>query len=237
MTAAAIDKLELRRWVASAIVVLGLHAAAAGLLLTWPDPIAVGEPSDAIVVDLAPFAPPSDTVEDIAPGPKQQEEVELPPPEREKTEQKVEEKIEVPPAPVPPVAALPPPEPEDPKPPEPIPTPVPPAPATTAPPRAQAAPPAAVKKWFSMIVDQIERHKAYPQAAAVRGEKGIVQLAFSIDRDGHVLSSDIVHSSGYAALDQETIATVRRAQPFPPPPPDLAGAKFEFTVPVKFNVK
>jgi protein TonB len=51
------------------------------------------------------------------------------------------------------------------------------------------------------------------------------------------LSSEIAQSSGYAALDQETIATLRRAQPFPSPPPDLAGAKFEFTVPVKFNVK
>jgi TonB family protein len=40
--------------------------------------------------------------------------------------------------------------------------------------------------------------------------------------------------SGYPALDRETIATVRRAQPFPPPPADLPGATFEFTLPVEF---
>jgi outer membrane biosynthesis protein TonB len=30
---------------------------------------------------------------------------------------------------------------------------------------------------------------------------------------------------------------VRRAQPFPPPPADLPGAKFDFTVPVRFNIR
>jgi periplasmic protein TonB len=236
MTMAALDeRSDLRRWAASAVVVLGLHAAGATLLLSWQDPIVVGEPSDAVVVDLAPFAtPPSDTVEDLPPGPKQEEaEAPPPPPKQEEVEQKQEEKIDVPPAPAPAVA-VPPPEPVTPKPPEP--TPVTPAPATTAPPRARASS-AQINAWYSGIVTQLERHKAYPRAAQDRGETGVVQLAFSIDREGHVVSSAIVKSSGYAALDQETMATVRRAQPFPAPPATLNGAKFDFTVPVKFNIR
>lgn len=233
MIAAAIDRTELRRWTASAIVVLGLHMAGAGMLLRWHDPVAVGEPSDTVMVDLEPFSPPSDTTEELPPGPKQ-EEADAPPPEREQTEQKVEEKVEVPPSPAPAIAALPPPEKVTPKPP--APTPVTPAPATTAPPRAHASR-AQVQAWYSGIVMRIERNKAYPRAARERGETGVAQLAFSIDRQGHVLSSAIVKSSGYPALDQESIATVRRAQPFPPPPQDLDGAKFDFTVPVKFNIR
>ena len=42
-------------------------------------------------------------------------------------------------------------------------------------------------------------------------------------------------SSGSAALDAETLALVRRAQPFPPPPPDLAGS--EMTVPLRFSIR
>jgi protein TonB len=234
VTAQALDRSELRLWTATAMVVVGLHAAAVAMLVTWHDPVPVGEPSDAVMIDLSPFTtPPSETVEDIAPGPLQQEAVAQPEPEKPKVDEKVEEKVDVPPAPVPPVAALPPPEPITP---QPAPAPVAPAPLTTAPPRAHASP-AQVRSWYSSIVQQLERHKSYPLAARQRGETGVVELAFSIDRDGHVLASKIVKSSGYPALDQESMTTVRRAEPFPVPPNGLEGEKFDFTVPVKFNIR
>ena len=234
MTAAAIDSSDVRRWVLSAMVVLALHVAAGGMLLRSRDLVAVGEPSDAVMMDLEPFSPPSDTTEELPPGPKQEEAEAPPPPEREQTQEKVEEKVDVPPSPAPAVAALPPPEKVAPKPPPP--TPVQPAPATTAPPRAHASR-AQVQAWYSGIVMRIERNKAYPRAARERGETGVAQLAFSIDRNGRVLSSAIVKSSGHADLDQETLATIRRAQPFPGPPAGMDGAKFDFTVPVKFNIR
>jgi outer membrane biosynthesis protein TonB len=31
--------------------------------------------------------------------------------------------------------------------------------------------------------------------------------------------------------------TVRRAQPFPSPPANMAGETFEFTVPIRFNIR
>lgn len=242
MTAAAIERPDLRLWVASAVVVLGLHVTAAALLLTWHVPVGFGEPTSAIVVDLAPFAaPPSDSVEDAAPGPAQQK-TEEPPPVPPVSEPKAEENVEAPPAPVPPVVALPPPQPEIPKPAvipkPPTPTHVRPAPAaTTAPPRPHAATAGDAKAWYGAIMTRIQKSKSYPPAAQSRGEKGVVQLAFSIDREGRVVASRIARSSGFAALDQETIATVRRAQPFPPAPHDLSGAKFDFTVPVEFNIR
>jgi periplasmic protein TonB len=232
---AALDRAELRRWALSIVVVLGLHAAGAAVLMTWQDPLVAGEASDAIMVDLAPLANAAiDAPDDIAPGPKQQE-TEEPPPEPEKTEQKFEEKIEIPPSPAPAIAALPPP--QELKPERPKPKPLPPVPTTTAPQRQRTASLTVVNSWHSRIVGLIERNKAYPPAAQARGETGVVQLAFSIDRQGHVLASQVVRSSGHAALDQETLATVRRAQPFPPPPVDLPGAKFDFTVPVRFNIR
>jgi protein TonB len=225
---------ELVLWMACAIVVVGLHAGAGAMLFTWQDPVVVGEPSEAVMIDLSPFTtPPSETVEDIAPGPLQQEAAAQPEPEKPKIEEKVEEKVDVPQAPVPPVAALPPPEPIIPTP---TPAPVAPAPLTTAPPRAHASP-AQIRSWYSSIVAQLERHKSYPAAARQRGQTGEVELAFSIDRDGHVLASKIVKSSGYPVLDQETMTTVRRAEPFPLPPSGLDGEKFDFTVPVKFNIR
>jgi protein TonB len=94
-----------------------------------------------------------------------------------------------------------------------------------------------MKQWQTEIAVQFDRHKAYPRIARERGETGIALLDFTIDRQGRVVSSSIIRSSGSAALDQETIATLHRAQPFRAPPADADGATFEFRLPVKFNIR
>ena len=66
---------------------------------------------------------------------------------------------------------------------------------------------------------------------------GVAQIFFAIDRDGRVVESRVMRSSGYKALDQEAIDTLQRAQPFPTPPEGVRGERFEFAVPVKFEVK
>jgi protein TonB len=52
-----------------------------------------------------------------------------------------------------------------------------------------------------------------------------------------VVASRIIRSSGSGALDQEALATAQRAQPFPPPPQNLAGATFDFNVPIRFKLQ
>ena len=213
------------------------------------------------MVDLAPYVPPSESTEDLPPGPTQQqaaapapeEKVEPkdepkdePKPEEKvasKIEREPEEKIEVPPAPVPPVAALAPPEAVEPPvtPPEPVteaapPTDTPPAPATTAPPREHHASVAKINQWHTAIVTQINSHLAYPAAARARGQKGVVQVAFSIDRQGRVVSSRVAHASGYAALDQAALEALQKAQ-LPPPPADMPGGVFPFTIPLHFSIR
>jgi protein TonB len=204
--------------------------------MTWHEPVdAIGEPSDAIAVDLSPFATaPSDTVEDIAPGPKQQEAEAQPPPEREPVEKPPDEKVDVPPTPEAAVA-VPPPEPDKQEPPKP--TPEPPAPATTAPPKAHASQ-AEIRSWYGRVAAQVERtKKAYPRAAQERDQKGVVALVFSIDRAGRVVSSRIERSSGFVDLDDEALAALRRAEPFPLPPADLDGATFDFRMPYGFKIR
>jgi periplasmic protein TonB len=78
---------------------------------------------------------------------------------------------------------------------------------------------------------RIRRNLVYLRAARDRGAIGVAKLAFSIDREGDMISTTIVGSSGYLELDQARIATVRRAQPFRAPA-GVDGAKFDFTIPV-----
>ena len=111
----------------------------------------------------------------------------------------------------------------------------PPVPETTSPPRPKPSA-AQIASWHRRIAQQVERHKGYPASARTRHETGTAQLAFTLDRNGKIVTSRIVRTSGSAALDQETIDTVRRAQPFPPPP-NMPGETFEFTVPIRFNIR
>jgi protein TonB len=233
---ATIDRSDLGRWALSAVVVIGLHAAAVTAVVRHHEPVIGDEGGPAIVVDLSPYVtPPSESQQDLAPGPEQQI-VQQPPPEPPREEKpEEEEKPKVEPPPPQPEAEVTLPQEAKPEPPKPVP--VPEQPRPTAPPRQRTASAAAVMTWNASIAKQIEQHKGYPPSALPRRESGVTQVAFAIDRDGRLIESRIVHGSGYAALDQEAIDTLRRAQPFPPPPEDLAGDKFDFTVPMRFTVK
>jgi len=233
--AAAIDRYDVGRWALCAAVVVGLHATAGAMLLLQHEPVFGDTAGPAVVIDLEPFVtPPTESLQDLAPGPEQQIALQPPePPREEKPEDEEKPEIE-PPPPQPEAEVTLPREEAQPEPPKPLPQPEQPRP--TAPPRQRVASAAAVTAWNISITKQIEQHKSYPRSALPRRETGVTQVVFAIDRDGRVLDSHVIRSSGHKALDQEAIDTLQRAQPFPSPPENLAGERFEFTVPVRFNV-
>jgi protein TonB len=289
------DAVDWLRWAASAVLVLGAHAAAAAIIVTIADPVPAGLPAGAIMVDLAPMsAAPENAQPDVAPGPVQpqidgtpdvkpeqiadapvepvvaQEPVETQPPDKPVEVavariEPVEETIETPPEQKPqdqpliekapeaktpevtatlPVAKPPPPKPKAKKASRPTQIATAPMPAPQVDRRAVApsqgmpapAPRAAARSWNSAISAALERAKRYPSDAKSRGEQGTAVVAFSVDRAGRVLSSRIARSSGHAALDQETLATVARAS-LPPPPAEHTGTRFSFSVPIRFNIR
>jgi protein TonB len=83
---------------------------------------------------------------------------------------------------------------------------------------------------------RIEKAKRYPREARRRGWEGKVVLSFQINRKGEVSQIRLVQSSGYPELDDEGIATIRRASPFAPPP--LADQiKLEVEIPLVFKLE
>ena len=200
------DRREVIRWLVCGAVVLFAHAGVAAALIEWREPVEEGEVgSDAIVVE---FQPEQKEI-DPTPVPVEKVEEKEEPLPQQQSEAMLPQQPEVPPE----------------RPREEVPA--------VAPRPVQAR--AVLATWRNQIVTILERNKRYPSEARARGEHGVTRLAFSIDGEGHLLSSRIVASSGSAALDAETLALVQRAQPFPPPPPELAGS--EMTVPVSFNIR
>ena len=117
------------------------------------------------------------------------------------------------------------------------------APATTAP---QSAPRIAERQaslssvgsnaslpdWRARIVAHLQRNKRFP--AGVQSA-GTASVRFTIDRNGRVLSSGLLGSSGVSTLDAEAVAMIGRSNPFPPAPTDIRGGPFSFSVPVRFT--
>ena len=234
MTAALLGNDDVRRWVFSGAVVIAAHLGLVAILTSWHERVTGDEGTEAIVVDLAPFTgPATESKTDLAPGPEQQQSIATPDAQPPKPEEKPQEKMETPPIVPDADVQLP----ADIKPPDkPREEPTPPVPQATAPPRPRPSA-AQVASWHRQIALQVERHKGYPASARAGHQTGTAELAFTLDRTGKVLASRVVRTSGVAALDQETIDTVRRAQPFPPPPTNMPGETFDFTVPIRFNIR
>ncbi|HWX14139.1 MAG TPA: TonB family protein [Methylocella sp.] len=74
--------------------------------------------------------------------------------------------------------------------------------------------------------------KQYPESAIRRGVKGTATIGFVLDESGGVALVSLLRSSGEADLDSESVALVRRAAPFPPPPP---GVKSSFAIELAFG--
>lgn len=67
-----------------------------------------------------------------------------------------------------------------------------------------------------------------------RSIPAVAGIHFKIGDDGALLEAKIVVPSGNPAYDASVVAMVRKAAPFPPPPP---GAQREFDATIKFSPK
>lgn len=226
-----------RLWLASAIVVAGLHAGAVAAVVLWQPAAAPVFPSPgAMMIELAPPAqppaaprppeqaapeqpkpPPPKKAEVALPKPKPKPKAEPPPPDP--AAQPAEKAVvsEAPPVPADlPVAR----------------TAVPPAPVAAAPPSGDAVP-----TWQGALRAHLERHKRYPSAAQFRRQQGAPTVRFVMDREGKVLSAQLERGCGHSALDEEALALLERAQPLPAPPPEVAGERIEMRVPIQFYLR
>jgi protein TonB len=236
------------RWGACFALALGVHAAgAAALLARWSEDSDSVANAPLIMIELSalPVAPDIKPTE-VPPGPQQSEAQ----PELEPAKP-VEKTIELPPEPrAEPQLAVTPPLKQVEKPAEKkirqkhasVAS----APSTAenkaeraaaAMPGAASHNPDALPNWKSQLVARLERYKQYPSQAQSRGEQGVAQLAFSVDRSGGVHHARIVRSSGSSLLDEATLALVERAAPLPLPPPEISGAQIAIVVPIRYNMR
>lgn len=91
--------------------------------------------------------------------------------------------------------------------------------------------------WHNSLVAHINRYKHYPVAARAHGMEGVVNVEFTLDRSGQIVSSHITRSSGSPVLDEEAMAMLRRAAPLPAPPAQTPAEGFRLALPIQFRMK
>jgi protein TonB len=110
------------------------------------------------------------------------------------------------------------------------------APVATAPAQGTGASLQRVRvTWQKKLMTHLERFKRYPSTGLPRSTR--IEVGFTLDRLGHVVSAQIRHGSGDPAFDQAALSMLRRADPVPPPPPLVADEGLSFTLPVVYRIK
>src|SRR6516164_8728580 len=92
-----------------------------------------------------------------------------------------------------------------------------------------------IANWQQALVTRLARFQRYP--AHAKGAMGVVNLSFSIDRQGHVLNGRVIKSSGSAVLDTEALSLLIRAAPLPPPPAAAPDSDLTFVLPIRFVLR
>lgn len=93
-----------------------------------------------------------------------------------------------------------------------------------------------VINYTEMVRTRLDQAKRYPWRAMLRGMEGTVHLNFQIGFGGMAGEIRLARSSGWEVLDQEAVATVRRASPFPSIPPEYNNQRIEVQVPLIFRL-
>jgi protein TonB len=227
---------DLRRWLLAGLVVACAYGGIAAAMVEWHDLISTSEPAGAIVVEFAPeqIAAPEQVASDAVPdkpiekAEKEERSVDA------KGEEEVEQKVEPKPREEPPRDAVPVTTPAPPELPKVAALPAGPVQGTPTKPIDMKA----MQTWVGAISALLERNKRYPAAAHARREQGVAQVSFILDPRGRLVESHIERSSGAADLDQEALALVHRAQPFPPRPANgVQDDQVHLTVPIRFSLK
>jgi protein TonB len=94
-----------------------------------------------------------------------------------------------------------------------------------------------VTDWKTDVVKLIAKKQVYPRAALSREIEGNAKVSITIDRAGHVTSYDVVQPTGHPELDEDIPKLVKRIDPLPQPPSELADKDLTMTLPLNWVIQ
>ena len=96
----------------------------------------------------------------------------------------------------------------------------------------------AANEYLAGIRRKIELAKSFPEAARRQGIEGTAQIEFVVLVDGQAGGIKLAQSSNNQILDNEALATIKRAAPFAPIPQELFNSsQIILRIPIVFELK
>jgi protein TonB len=94
------------------------------------------------------------------------------------------------------------------------------------------------KSYIRELYQWLSKHRTYPPAAKKSKQQGTVQLAFTMNRQGEVLSSAIKETSGHPLLDNAALRMLEDASPLPAVPDDFFPSRQQLplVMPIEFSL-
>lgn len=74
------------------------------------------------------------------------------------------------------------------------------------------------ERYYSLLKQEIERHKMYPRQARKQRHRGRVLLQFNINADGSLYDAKIIRSSGFNTLDKAALTAIIKSRSIGPKP-------------------
>ena len=90
--------------------------------------------------------------------------------------------------------------------------------------------------YFLELMAWLNRYKEYPIDLKKKKKQGVVTVQFSINKQGEILDSGIIKSSGLADLDAAAIRMLKQANPLPGIPDSLQRDQLTLAIPIEYSL-
>lgn len=104
-------------------------------------------------------------------------------------------------------------------------------------PATASASDAVTNHLHSLMQDTVKRYFVYPPMARRLGWEGRVELAVQLDPEGRLYGLRVLHSSGYALLDDDALQTLQRIGSIPQARAWLPRQGYATTLPVVYRLR
>ncbi len=92
------------------------------------------------------------------------------------------------------------------------------------------------KDYFDMVRLKIETCKKYPQSAKSKHIEGRVTIQFMIKQNGQISNLKLVKNTSHGILNKAALNAVKKAAPFPIPPPNLFKEPINIEITILFEL-
>jgi len=90
--------------------------------------------------------------------------------------------------------------------------------------------------YLKKVRETIERNKYYPRIAKKLHQTGVVEVQFTIQKDGHVCCFKILKASRYQRLNRSAKETIMRIEQFDPLPAVFETASLQISIPIVYRL-